>query len=114
MASLAPMVLLPEPDTPITIIKPGSIDIFRRASARVRSAWTLASIGRAKRAPGAAIARQQLIRRGRSLASGGIVRKVVRRMARPCVEDRLHRRPAGLDVVGALEERGIADHAVVE
>ena len=30
------------------------------------------------------------------------------------VEQRLHHRPAGLDVVGPLEQRGIADQAIVD
>jgi hypothetical protein len=43
-----------------------------------------------------------------------VVGEVARRQRGPHVEQRLHDRPAHLHHVGALEERGVADHAVVQ
>ena len=67
------------------------------------------------RTPAPAVARQQLVGFARARASGRH-RSAVRRVAilRPGIEDRLHHPPSGLDVVGALEQRRVADHAVVD
>ena len=46
--------------------------------------------------------------------SGGVVGEVPRGQRFPDVEDRLDDFPAGFHHVGALEQRGIAEHAVVE
>lgn len=54
---------------------------------------------------------EQVVRLFGACASGGVGGH--RRTARPCVERGLHGPPAGLDVVGALEQRGIADHRVI-
>ena len=67
-----------------------------------------------ERPPRAAIARQQLVGRGGAIATGDIVRKVPWRIVCPGIEDGLHRLPAAFDVVGALKQRCIADHAVVD
>src|SRR5215831_2431549 len=88
-------------------------------SASTREIFRLSAIaasagGSLERAPGASVARQELVGGGRALAAGGIVGEVLGRVARPVVEDGLHGPPARLDVVGTLEEGGIADHAVVE
>src|SRR5205085_6772828 len=47
------------------------------------------------------------------LAPGGIEAQAAVRLP-PGVEDRLDHAPAGFDVVGALKQRRIAEHAVVD
>src|SRR3546814_532315 len=67
-----------------------------------------------QRPPGASVARQQRIRRGRAVVASGVVREFLWRLVRPDVQDGLDRLPARFDVVGALEEDRVADHAVVD
>ena len=67
-----------------------------------------------ERAPAPAVARQQRVGLARPGAAGRIDRQRRRAILRPGVEHRLHHAPAGLDVVGALEQRRIADHAVID
>src|SRR5215510_7849423 len=67
-----------------------------------------------QRTPSATVAGQQLVRRGGTIATRHIVRKIPRWIVGPGVEDRLYRAPPRLDVVGALEQRRISDHAVIE
>src|SRR5215470_3966881 len=67
-----------------------------------------------QRSPSATIACQQLVSCGRTVATSDIVRKIPRRIVGPRVEDGLYRAPSCLDVVGPLEQRRVADHAVVE
>src|SRR5215510_10047719 len=67
-----------------------------------------------QRTPSTTVAGQQLVRRGGTIATRHIVRKIPRWIVGPGVEDRLYRAPPRLDVVGALEQRCISDHAVIE
>src|SRR5215475_8601907 len=62
----------------------------------------------------AAVALQQLVRRRRPRRAGLVVREVLGRRIGPGVDDRLHDLPARLDIVGPLEQRRIAAHAVVQ
>src|SRR5437870_11646120 len=50
----------------------------------------------------------------RAPGPSGIVRKISRRKRLPHIEDRTDDAPSGLDHVGALEQRLVADHAIVE
>src|SRR5262245_26068869 len=63
--------------------------------------------------PAPAIAPQKIVGSLGSPTTGGITAYVSRCVA-PRVEERLHGAPAGLDVVGALEQRRIADQTVVK
>ena len=86
-------------------------------SSRIRHAQTMWSRVRPTSVsvpPLATAARHQFLGLGRTPGAGGVVGEVARRQGLPDVEDRLHDRPAGFDHVGALEQRGVADHAVVE
>src|SRR5262245_34227094 len=65
-------------------------------------------------APAAAVAQQELVGLLGSRTAGGIDRQVARALLFPDAEYRLHDAPAGLDRIGALEQRGIACHAVVD
>src|SRR5262249_28695031 len=67
-----------------------------------------------QRPPSATIACQQFVGCSRTVATSDIVRKIPRRIVGPGVEDGLYRAPSRLDVVGPLEQRRVADHAVVE
>src|SRR5262249_26380391 len=70
--------------------------------------------GSVERPPGAAIARLQFVGRSGTAAACGVIREITRRIVCPSVEDRLRDLPAGFDGVGALKQRRIADHAVVD
>src|SRR6202011_6169550 len=84
-------------------------EIFRFSAIR-----NLCSVRSFEGAPGAAIARQQFVRRGRAVPARNIAWNILGRIGGPGVEDGLHRPPARLDIVGALEQRRVADHAVIE
>src|ERR1700719_1890474 len=64
--------------------------------------------------PGAAIASEQFIGFGGAPGAGGVIRKVARGEGMPNVENGLDDAPAGFHHVGALEERGVAGHAIAE
>ena len=64
--------------------------------------------------PLAMIAREQVAGFFRSPGARRVIGKIARRQRVPDVQDRLHDAPAGFDHVGALEQSGVADHAVVE
>src|SRR5713226_1830943 len=64
--------------------------------------------------PPATIALEQLVRRARTPSASRVVGKVPRRQAAPHVQNRGDDPPGGLDHILAMEERGIASHAVVE
>src|SRR6185503_14185231 len=67
-----------------------------------------------ERTPGTAVARDQLAGRRGPAAAGNIVWKITRRIVGPGIEDRLYRLPTRFDIVCALEQRRVADHAIVE
>src|SRR5438552_191311 len=50
----------------------------------------------------------------RTPGSSGIVWKISRRKRLPHIEDRTDNAPSGLDHISALEQRLVADHAIVE
>ena len=57
---------------------------------------------------------KELVGRRGAAAPGGIIGKIRRWIVRPGVEDRLHRLPTGFHGVGALKQRRVANHAVIE
>src|SRR3546814_20426148 len=61
-----------------------------------------------QRPPGASVARQQRIRRGRAVVASGVVREFLWRLVRPDVPVGLDRLPARFDVVGALDGDRVA------
>ena len=61
-----------------------------------------------------AILGEHRIRRGGTRAAGDVVREILRRGFAPGVEHRLDDAPTLLDLIGALEQRLVADHDVVE
>src|SRR5215472_10565254 len=65
------------------------------------------------RAPLPAAAPQEMIRRLRAGAPGGVGFERRGLVILPQIEDRLHDGPSGLDAVGAVEQHRVADHAVV-
>src|SRR5262245_50499423 len=67
-----------------------------------------------KRPPSATVPRQKLVSRSRAASARDIIGKIARRIACPGVKDRLHRSPATLDIIGALKQRRIANHAIVD
>src|SRR5262249_18826448 len=67
-----------------------------------------------ERTPGTAVARDQLAGRRGPAAAGDIVRKIARRIVGPGIEDGLHRLPARFDIVRALEQGRVSNHAIVE
>src|SRR6185312_11410591 len=64
--------------------------------------------------PVPAVARQQRIGFGWAIAAGRIALDALAAGPFPCIEERLHCLPAGLDAVGALKQDVVADHAVVD
>jgi hypothetical protein len=46
--------------------------------------------------------------------SGGVVGKIARGQSVPHIEDGLNHAPTGFHHVGALEQRGVADHAIAQ
>ena len=64
--------------------------------------------------PGTSIGLEQLIRVLRAPGAGRIIGKCPRGKCLPDVEDRVNDAPAGLDHVGTLKQRRIADHTVEE
>src|SRR3954471_13588721 len=64
--------------------------------------------------PMSSIARHQLIRLFWSPASRGVVREFAWGQRLPYVENRIDYGPTSFHHIGALEQRRIADHAVVE
>src|ERR1700731_1657767 len=64
--------------------------------------------------PTAAIAFHQFVGLSRAPGSSGIVGEITRRQRLPHVEYGIDNAPTSLDHVGALEQRGIADHAVMQ
>src|SRR5450759_4719529 len=91
----------------------------RRAPSRASASWsgTIVSSFAIRRPspfpPLAAVAGQQGIRLGRPPGKGLVWSDAVAGRA-PRVENRRHDLPAGLDRVGAMEERHVARHAVIE
>src|SRR4029077_10778495 len=67
-----------------------------------------------QRPPGATVAREELVSRGRAVAASGIVWKRGRRIFCPKIQDWLNSGPARLDVIGALEQGRVTDHAIVD
>ena len=68
----------------------------------------------ADRAPTPVVALQQRVGFGWARAAGGIDGYVGRAIVGPGIEDGLHDAPSGLDIVGALEQRWITHHAIVD
>src|SRR5262249_22299352 len=66
------------------------------------------------RPPAVAVAQQKPVGLFRSRTASGIDRQVAPSLLLPDVEDWLHDAPACLDRIGALEERGITRHAIVD
>src|SRR6266852_7674241 len=100
------MVLLPEPETPMTTMmrgSPGNDSCATRSLQHGRD-----------RPPGAGVAREELRRLTRPVAPGRVGREAARARVAPRIEKGLHDTPPRLDAGRALEERGIADHAVVD
>src|SRR5206468_5726090 len=64
--------------------------------------------------PVPAVLLDQPVRGGGSPGAGRVVREVARGRPLPCLEDRRRDPPRRLDHVAPVEERGVADHAVVE
>src|ERR1700675_1567249 len=64
--------------------------------------------------PTAAIAFHQFVGLSRAPGSSGIVGEITRRQRLPHVEHGIDNAPTGFDHVGALEQRGVADHAVMQ
>src|SRR6266851_9973028 len=96
-----------------------SVTSVPSTSASTRESLRFSAIGTStvrsfEGAPGAAIARQQFVRRGRAVPAGDIAWNILGRIVCPGVQDGLHRAPARLDIVGPLEQRGVADHAVID
>src|SRR5262249_34267853 len=96
--SASAIVVLPAPETPITISAQGFSDCPMSA----------------KLSPAAAVARQQFVGLRRTLGAGLVGFKTLGAGALPGVDEGLHRLPAGLDAVGALEQNVVADHAVID
>src|SRR5450755_1202252 len=71
------------------------------------------SPGTLNRSPCTAVPGQQVGCFGRSITPGRISVDRVG-VGRPGIEDRLYHCPASLNVVSALEQHGIPDHAVVD
>src|SRR4051794_41091892 len=59
------------------------------------------------RPPGVTVASQQFVGRGRTLAAGRVPVEVFGTL-RPGIQNRLYHFPAGLDVISALEQRGVS------
>src|SRR5713226_5812723 len=66
--------------------------------------------------PASSIAFDELISLARPPSSGGVIRKARRLLVcdLPGFEDRVHQAPGGFHAVGAVEERRVAAHAVVQ
>src|SRR6266852_2574605 len=64
--------------------------------------------------PAAAVALQKFIRLGRSLAAGLVALQAIGAGLLPGIEEGLHRPPARLDAIGALEQDVVTDHAVID
>src|SRR5262245_13560130 len=64
--------------------------------------------------PVPAVARQKLIGFLRPLATSRIERKPIRSHATPCIEERLHHSPTGLDPIRPLEQDRVPDHAIID
>src|SRR6476660_7976978 len=65
-------------------------------------------------APRMAVAVQQVFGFGRSPGARSIVGEAARRQSVPDVDDRLNHAPTGFDHVGALEQSGVAYHAIAQ
>src|SRR6185437_8235007 len=92
--------------------------VFRRAAQKKPVAYWFRPRPRQESLPGfpplTAVALEQVIRFPRPPRTGGIIREIARRQRLPDVENRLHDAPARFDHVGALKQRGIANHAFVK
>src|SRR5690349_19896683 len=69
--------------------------------------------GSVQRPPGAAVACQQVVGRGRTTSARGIAREISRRIVCPGIKDGLHGSPSRFDIVSAVKQGRITDHAVV-
>src|ERR1035438_6227205 len=65
-------------------------------------------------APAAAVAPEQFLGAGGTFAAGLVILEPPGARLLPGIKERLHRLPAGLHAVGALEQDVVADHAVVD
>ena len=55
-----------------------------------------------------------MVCRGRTIGAGNVVREVLRRVARPDVEDRLNGLPTRLNIVSALKQRRVTNHTIID
>src|SRR5262249_55210537 len=68
----------------------------------------------ANRPPAAPVTGQQALRLFRAFAAGLVGREVLCAHVAPGIKEGLHDAPTRLDAIGALKQRGVADHAVVD
>src|SRR5262252_4949136 len=97
--------------------RPGSGALAMMAIAGRTPARTLASpvtLVMTRPPPAPAILLDEVGARGGTIRTCRVVRKIARRQRLPHVEDRRRDAPGRLHHVGAMEQRAVADHAVVE
>src|SRR5450755_1812471 len=89
-------------------VKATSMEIPCGAKSVLQASWA------SQLAPVAIVLLQQIFGFPRTPGTGGIVGEVAGRQGFPHIKQRLNYGPTCLHHVGALEQRGVTDHAVVQ